>query len=82
MGASKVYAIDAVPARLAMARESGPQVVTVDFKAEDVSKRIAGEVPEGLDGRFTNELSQIVLTSPSLYRRYHLSRAQDPPSQG
>ena len=50
MGASKVYAIDGIPARLAMAKDSGVNVVTVDFKSEDVSKRILGEVPSGLDG--------------------------------
>jgi len=50
MGASKVYAIDGVPARLAMAKECGSNVVTVDFKSENVSKRIAEEVPGGLEG--------------------------------
>lgn len=48
-GASKVYAIDTVPARLAMAKSLG-NVVPVDFNAEDVTKRISGELPEGLDG--------------------------------
>ncbi|XAO27185.1 hypothetical protein I312_106027 [Cryptococcus bacillisporus CA1280] len=48
-GASKVYAIDTNPTRLALARSFGPEVITVDFKAEDVKKRIHGEVPQGLD---------------------------------
>jgi len=48
-GASKVYAIDTVPTRLAMAKAIGPEVITVDFKAEDVSKTIHEAVPEGLD---------------------------------
>jgi len=51
-GASKVYAIDTVPTRLAMAKAIGPQVVTVDFKAEDVTKTIHEAVPGGLDGMF------------------------------
>lgn len=53
-GASKVYAIDTVPARLAMAKAIGPQVVTVDFKAEDVCKTIQEAVPGGLDGESTS----------------------------
>ncbi|WVF67876.1 hypothetical protein IAT40_002637 [Kwoniella sp. CBS 6097] len=47
-GASKVYAVDANPTRLALARSLG-NVVTVDFKNEDVIKKIHGEVPQGLD---------------------------------
>ena len=49
-GASKVYVIDTVPARLALAAKAGPKVVTVDFKTEDVCKFILGETPKGLDG--------------------------------
>ncbi|WVQ63546.1 uncharacterized protein L199_001699 [Kwoniella botswanensis] len=47
-GASKVYAIDTQPARLAAAAKLG-NVVPVDFKAENVTKKISGEVPGGLD---------------------------------
>ncbi|WVQ95358.1 hypothetical protein IAU59_002455 [Kwoniella sp. CBS 9459] len=47
-GASKVYAIDANPTRLALAKSLG-NVVTVDFKTENVTKRIHEEVPQGLD---------------------------------
>ncbi|WVR08746.1 hypothetical protein IAU60_005804 [Kwoniella sp. DSM 27419] len=47
-GAKKVYAIDANPTRLALAKSLG-NVVTVDFKSENVTKRIHEEVPEGLD---------------------------------
>ncbi|WWC65327.1 uncharacterized protein I303_107945 [Kwoniella dejecticola CBS 10117] len=47
-GASKVYAIDTQPARLAAAKALG-NVVPVDFKAENVTKKISGEVPGGLD---------------------------------
>jgi hypothetical protein len=32
-----------------MAKAIGPEVITVDFKAEDVSKTIHEAVPEGLD---------------------------------
>ncbi|WVN89776.1 uncharacterized protein L203_105006 [Cryptococcus depauperatus CBS 7841] len=48
-GASKVYAIDNNPTRLALARSLGSEVVTVDFKAETVTERIHEEVPQGLD---------------------------------
>lgn len=48
-GASKVYAMDNVPARLAMAKEAGANVIPVDFKSQDVTKFIQGEVPGGLD---------------------------------
>lgn len=48
-GASKVYAIDAVPSRLALAESFGPKVVAVDFKKVDVSKTIHDAVPQGLD---------------------------------
>lgn len=82
MGASKVYAIDAVPARLAMARECGSSVITVDFKAQDVSKRIQGEVPDGLDGKSNLCLAVDLAKWPSLHRRHHFPRAQDSPSQG
>jgi len=47
-GASKVYAIDAVPSRLALAKTAG-NVVPVDFSKEDVSKFIQDAVPGGLD---------------------------------
>ncbi|WWC98320.1 hypothetical protein V866_005211 [Kwoniella sp. B9012] len=47
-GASKVYAIDTQPARLAAAAKLG-NVVPVDFKTENVTKKISGEVPGGLD---------------------------------
>ncbi|WWC92471.1 uncharacterized protein L201_007429 [Kwoniella dendrophila CBS 6074] len=47
-GASKVYAIDTQPARLAAAAALG-NVVPVDFKADNVTKKIHGEVPGGLD---------------------------------
>jgi threonine dehydrogenase-like Zn-dependent dehydrogenase len=52
-GASKVYAIDAVPTRLAMAAKMGAEVVTVDFKNQDVVKTIQEAVPQGLDGMLT-----------------------------
>ncbi|WVQ86261.1 hypothetical protein IAT38_008429 [Cryptococcus sp. DSM 104549] len=48
-GASKVYVIDSIPTRFALAEQLGPQVVSVDFSKEDVSKRIQEEVPGGLD---------------------------------
>jgi len=48
-GASKVYVIDTIPARLALAQKAGPNVVCVDFKKDDPSKFIHGEVPQGLD---------------------------------
>ena len=63
MGASKVYAIDGIPARLAMAKDSGAKVVTVDFKSEDVTKRILGEVPGGLDGEFAVARSEFIMPS-------------------
>ncbi|WVW80600.1 hypothetical protein I302_102586 [Kwoniella bestiolae CBS 10118] len=47
-GASKVYAIDTQPARLTAAASLG-NVVPVDFKAENVTKKISSEVPGGLD---------------------------------
>ena len=51
-GASKIYAIDSVPSRLALAKRAGPNVIPVDFNVDNVSKRIHEEVPEGLDGGF------------------------------
>jgi threonine dehydrogenase-like Zn-dependent dehydrogenase len=51
-----VYAIDAVPARLAMAKAIGPQVITVDFKSQDVCKTILEAVPGGLDGMSSSPL--------------------------
>ncbi|RXK39378.1 hypothetical protein M231_03331 [Tremella mesenterica] len=48
-GASKVYAIDTIPSRLVLAKQAKGEVVTIDFNAEDVSKRIQAEVPGGLD---------------------------------
>lgn len=48
-GASKVYAIDTVPSRLALAKSLGPEVEPVDFKEKDTSKYIHEAVPQGLD---------------------------------
>ncbi|ORX40847.1 chaperonin 10-like protein [Kockovaella imperatae] len=48
-GASKVYAIDKVPSRLAMAQRADGQVIPVDFSKVDVIKTIQDEVPSGLD---------------------------------
>ena len=49
-GASKVYAIDKIPSRLATAKRTKQgKVITIDFSAEDVTKKIQGEVPSGLD---------------------------------
>jgi len=53
-GASKVYVIDAVPARLAMAQKFGANVIPVNFKEQDVIKTIQQEVPGGLDGELHN----------------------------
>jgi hypothetical protein len=66
-----------------MAKAIGPEVVTVDFKAQDVCKTIQEAVPGGLDGMFLS-LSRINdreyggrgLTD-SLYRCYYFPRAQD-----
>ncbi|KAK8850691.1 hypothetical protein IAR55_004611 [Kwoniella newhampshirensis] len=46
-GASKVYAIDTNPTRLALAKSMG--AITVDFNADKVTDRIIKEVPSGLD---------------------------------
>lgn len=45
-----MYAIDAVPARLALAQAAGAEVVPVNFKEVDVSKHIIELEPSGLDG--------------------------------
>jgi threonine dehydrogenase-like Zn-dependent dehydrogenase len=42
--------IDTVPTRLALAKQYGPNVITVDFKKQDVIKTISEAVPGGLDG--------------------------------
>ena len=76
-GASKVYAIDTVPTRLAMAKAIGPQVVTVDFKAEDVTKTIHEAVPGGLDGMSRSYKCFMRNLTKSLYRRHHFPRTQD-----
>lgn len=55
-GAKKVYVIDAVPARLALAAAAGPQIVTVNFKEVDVSKHIHELEPQGLDGKLLYHL--------------------------
>jgi len=47
-GASKVYAIDRIPARLELAKSAG-NVEVIDFSKQDVSKTIQEAVPEGLD---------------------------------
>ena len=75
-----MYAIDAVPSRLAIAQKFG-NVVPVNFKEQDVIKTIQKEVPGGLDGGSSLLFSGVKLTS-SLYRRDHLPRAEDPSSQG
>ena len=51
-GASKVYAIDAVPARLELAQKAGGTVVPINFKEVDVCKTIKEQVPDGLDGEY------------------------------
>ncbi|KAK4685910.1 hypothetical protein P7C73_g4224, partial [Tremellales sp. Uapishka_1] len=48
-GASKVYAIDTVPARLQLARDAGDKVHTVDFNAVNVQNYIHDLEPQGLD---------------------------------
>ncbi|ORY28017.1 chaperonin 10-like protein [Naematelia encephala] len=48
-GAKKVYAIDQVPARLALAQTAGPNVVAVNFSTDDPSKTIKEAEPLGLD---------------------------------
>ncbi|KAJ3263945.1 hypothetical protein HK104_006553 [Borealophlyctis nickersoniae] len=49
-GAKKVIAIDCVPARLALAKQKlGVDVTTINFKEEDVVKRIKELVPNGPD---------------------------------
>ncbi|ODO10698.1 hypothetical protein I350_01295 [Cryptococcus amylolentus CBS 6273] len=48
-GASKVYVVDSNDSRFALAKKLGPKVIVVDFKKEEVTKRIHDEVPEGLD---------------------------------
>jgi len=48
-GASKVYAIDTVPSRLALAQKAGSNVHVVDFNKENVSKYIHELEPDGLD---------------------------------
>jgi len=79
-GASKVYAIDTIPARLALAEKAGANVIAVDFKKDDPSKRIRGEVPQGLDGEL-NYSSFLILTLDSVNRLHNIPRAQNPPSQ-
>ena len=49
-GAKKVYAIDHVPARLAMAKAAGANVEVIDFKAQNVIKTVLAAEPGGLDG--------------------------------
>lgn len=49
-----MYAVDAVPSRLAMAKALGAEVVTVDFKNENVTTVIHEAVPQGLDGKLAH----------------------------
>jgi hypothetical protein len=60
-----------------MAKAIGPEVVTVDFKSQDVCKTILEAVPGGLDGMYTSSPVWTGILIDSLYRRYYLPRAQD-----
>lgn len=48
-GAKKVYAIDSVPARHALAKAAGPKVIPVNFKEVSVTKHIHELEPMGLN---------------------------------
>ncbi|RSH87076.1 hypothetical protein EHS25_003565 [Saitozyma podzolica] len=48
-GAKKVYAIDTIPHRLALASKASSKVEVVDFKQVDVKKHIHEREPQGLD---------------------------------
>ena len=77
-GAKKVYAIDSVPARLAMAQKAGAEVVTINRDEEDVKKVIPEAVPKGLDGTSVSFIcclqADIII---SRNRLYIIPRTQD-----
>jgi len=65
-----------------MAKAIGAEVVTVDFKAQDVCKTIQEAVPGGLDGTSPHFIKSVTRSLiGSLYRRYYLPRAKDYPPQ-
>jgi len=77
-----VYAIDAVPSRLAIAQKFG-NVVPVNFKEQDVIKTIQKEVPGGLDGGFIaiaewrrTHIKSVSTRPPSTSRRPFFTRSR------
>lgn len=71
-----------------MAKALGAEVVTVDFKNENVTTVIHEAVPQGLDGELApscspiRELSETPADPPSVYRLDHFPRAKDTLAQG